>query len=369
MKNTTDAKQELLNAISSNKPRQSVGGIAINLGNRGGGSSGPTTYTKSVAHDEQANTLTVTNVENGSQQTPYTVNLDTRTTNYNELENKPSINNVTLSGNKTTSDLDIELKINTDFTSYTPGTTAPRITPDDFGRIIASKCAINLVVSTNDETNKTSTFKVIYKSTDGYNNKLSFIIKGIVDNVEKTYFYYMPDNSTVAVRIMEYADQIEFNAVKNSYIKDIAWNNANLFITYGDDSTQSIMRNAHIYRHYYTLRPTTAFVYETISFTIDLPTPTPLTTNTLRAWFTASPFWDTNGANYIGKPLYPCSGIVAISNNIPVVATGLCYYVEQDGMILNVELRCYGNYGAVYSIDESTLHCSGVYNLTNGEWV
>lgn len=260
------------------------------------------------------------------------------------------------------------LIINTNFIEYIPGTTAPQITPDDFSRIIANKDAINLVLATNDQTNKTSTFAVIYKSTDGYNNKLSFIIKGIVDDAEKTYFYYMPDNSHVSVRIMEYASQVEFNAVKNDYIKDIAWNGANLFITYGDDSTQSIMRNAHIYRHYYTLRPTTAFAYECISFTIDLPTPTPLTTNTLRAWFTASPFWDTNGNNYIGKPLYPCSGIAALNNSIPAVANGLCYYVEQDGMILNVTLRCYCNYGAVYTIDESTLHCSGVYNLTNGEW-
>lgn len=74
MKNTNDAKQELLNAIGSNKPRQSVGGIAINLGNRGGGSSGPTTYTKSVVNNETNHELTITNVEDGVQKTPYKIN-------------------------------------------------------------------------------------------------------------------------------------------------------------------------------------------------------------------------------------------------------------------------------------------------------
>ena len=73
MKNTDDAKQELLNAINANKPRQSFGGIAINLGARRGGSGGPTTYTKSVINErnnvgvlgDRGYNQTITNVENG----------------------------------------------------------------------------------------------------------------------------------------------------------------------------------------------------------------------------------------------------------------------------------------------------------------
>ena len=74
MKNTDDAKQELLNAISSNTPRRSVGGIAINLAGRRGGSSGPTTYTKSVSNDDINKELTVTNVVDGIPQQPYKIN-------------------------------------------------------------------------------------------------------------------------------------------------------------------------------------------------------------------------------------------------------------------------------------------------------
>lgn len=75
MKNTDDAKQELLNAVNANKPRQSVGGIAINLARRGGGSSGPTTFTKSVAYNGQKTILTIINVENGVEQQAYEVNI------------------------------------------------------------------------------------------------------------------------------------------------------------------------------------------------------------------------------------------------------------------------------------------------------
>lgn len=43
---------------------------------KSGGSKGPTTYTKSVIRDDQTNTVTVTNVENGVQTPPYTINLN-----------------------------------------------------------------------------------------------------------------------------------------------------------------------------------------------------------------------------------------------------------------------------------------------------
>ena len=250
-------------------------------------------------------------------------------TDYNELENKPKINNVELSGDKTNTDLGIELKITTGVTTYTSGVVAPTITVNDFNSILSTD-APTITIVAHDANNKTHNYKVSYKSTIGIENKPTFQLTGIENSRVINYVYYLNTNSTVAVKI----------------IQDIA----------------------NIYRHYYTIRPSSAFVYETISFTIDLPTPTPLTTNTLRNWFTVSPFWDTTLANYIGKALYPCSGIAAISNNIPQVANGLCYYIEQDGMLINVTLYCYCNYGAVYSIDENTLHCSGVEILTNGGW-
>ena len=42
---------------------------------KSGGSGGSTTYTKSVVYDEQKTILTITNVEDGTQKTPYDVNI------------------------------------------------------------------------------------------------------------------------------------------------------------------------------------------------------------------------------------------------------------------------------------------------------
>lgn len=171
-----------------------------------------------------------------------------------------------------------------------------------------------------------------------------------------------------------FVDSSVVSYIKSHYVQTLNWNSINDILEYsfgenfpGTTYTIKIYPNAFRYVHTYTMRPTTGFDYETISFTIYTDKDHVLSVNEFRNWFIAGGFVDISVVNKIGKKLYPCSGIGALSNKVPYVSVGLCYYVETQGIIISYTLYVYCNYGSYFSVDESTLNCTSIIDLFSGK--
>lgn len=184
-------------------------------------------------------------------------------------------------------------------------------------------------------------------------------------------------DDSFGVLLNEYGGFVDSSVVayiKSHYIQSLSWNSLNDTLDYsfgenfpGTTYSINVFPNAFRYVHTYTIRPTTAFNYETISFTVFTNLNHSMSVNELRNWFIAGGFYDTSVVNKIGKKLYPASGIGAINNNVPYVATGLCYYSETQGIIISYTLYVYCNYGSYFSVDESTLNCTSIIDLFSGK--
>ena len=228
--------------------------------------------------------------------------------------------------------------------------------------------AVHQFVGSKDSSEVKSTY-FSYFTNDGLFVKLNNVEQQVVllSYLQTNYPTISGVDSMVAV-IENQINGITTNI--SNCVNDITLNSSNLGLlkitkVNGHSDNLNIAGNTR-YRHFYTMKQSSAWSSPCISFFIDLPSNTPLSSDGLFNYLGTTPFWSTASTDY---GIYPVTGTTAVSSGVATVAIGMFVYIEESGGIVNKTIRVLYNYNATTSFDATTLTCVGIQDRFTGSWI